>query len=197
MTEIRSFIAVPVDEAILVRLSALQQQLRQAGAPVSWTRPAGMHLTLKFLGNISEALIPRLGETLQPVAARWAPFTVSVVGTGGFPTLQRPRVVWAGIRQGKDALAALAAEVDAAVNTLGFPPETRPYNPHLTLGRVKEPKKLERLITLLQSHDGDYFGEMTAGELILFRSELSPKGARYTPLHRLTLSGNGEHPTTE
>ena len=187
VAEIRAFIAVPVDEAILTRLLELQQQLRQTEAPVSWTRPAGMHLTVKFLGNMSEALLPSIAAALAGIAGERAPFRISVEGTGGFPNLRRPRVLWAGIEQGKDALIELATAVDAALTTHGFPPETRPYNPHLTLGRIKEPNNLARLIALLQSHAGDHFGEMIARELILFRSELSSAGARYTPLHRLTL----------
>jgi len=189
MADIRSFIAVAMDEGIIARLAALQQELRRAEAPVSWVRPEGMHLTLKFLGNVPEGQIPRIGDALQGVTAARAPFRICVEGAGAFPNLRRPRVVWADVREGREALIELAAAVDAALAGLGFPPEDRPFSPHLTLGRVKAPNHLEHLAALIQSHVDDRFGEMTAREVILFRSELSPNGAKYTPLRRAALGG--------
>lgn len=189
MADIRSFIAVAVDETIISRLTALQQELRRADAPVSWVRPEGMHLTLKFLGNVPEADIPRIGDALHEVAVPRTPFRIGVEGAGAFPNLRRPRVVWADIREGREELIALATAVDDVLAGLGFPPEKRPFSPHLTLGREKEPKQLERLIALVQSHADDRFGEMTVNEVILFRSQLSPKGAKYTPLRCAALGG--------
>lgn len=189
MANIRTFIAVHVDDVIIARLMALQEELRRTDARVSWTRPEGMHLTLKFLGNVPEEQIATIGDALQPVAAGCASISISIEGTGGFPNLRRPRVVWAGVGGETEALIELAAGVDAAMAGLGFPPENRPFNPHLTLGRIKEPVQLEPLIELLTAHSADQFGEMTVREIILFQSQLSPKGARYTPLRRLALSG--------
>jgi 2'-5' RNA ligase len=189
VADIRTFVAIHVDDAIIARLAALQQELRRTDARVSWTRPEGMHLTLKFLGDVPEAQIGSIGDALQPVAAARAPFAISIASTGGFPTLRRPRVVWAGVQGGTEALVDLAAGVDAALTGLGFPPEGRPFSPHLTLGRIKESGHLDPLIALLQAHAADQFGEMTVQEILLFQSELSPKGARYTPLRRLALSG--------
>lgn len=189
MADIRSFIAVVVDEGIIARLAALQGELRHTDAPVAWVRPEGMHLTLKFLGDVPEARIPDIGEALRAVAGNWEPFRISVEGTGAFPNLRRPRVVWADVREGRETLIELAGAVDAALTGLGFPPEDRPFSPHLTLGRVKVPGRLEALTAQVESHAQDYFGEMTVGEVILFQSELSPKGAKYTSLQRSALSG--------
>ena len=189
MADIRSFIAVAVDDGIIARLAALQGELRRADAPVSWVRPEGMHLTLKFLGNVPEARIPDIGDALREVAAGRATFRVSMEGTGAFPNPRRPRVIWADVRDGRETLVELAGAVDAALAGLGFPPEDRPFSPHLTLGRVKISSHLEKLMALLESHAGDRFGEMAVTEVILFQSELSPKGAKYTPLRRMTLGG--------
>lgn len=192
MSEIRSFIAVPVDEAIIAQLASLQQEFRRAEAPVGWVRPEGMHLTLKFLGNMPEAQAPALEAALRRAAAPFAPFPVRVESIGGFPNPRRPKVVRAGMREDTDTLAALAAAVDAATAALGFAPEERPFRPHLTLGRVKAPERLDRLSALLQAHADDRFGEMTVREVLLFRSDLSPRGARYTPLRRIALGAPTE-----
>jgi len=189
MADIRSFIAVTVDEKIIARLAVLQQELWHADAPVSWTRPTEMHLTLKFFGDVPEGQISGIGDALRDAVAGRASFHIGVEGAGAFPNLRRPRVLWAAVHEGRAALIALAAAVDTAVTALGFPPEDRPFNPHLTLGRVKAPNHLERLLSLMQSHAEDRFGEMTVREVILFRSDLSPQGATYTPLRRAVLDG--------
>jgi len=190
MAEIRTFIAIAVDPVIITRLAGVQQQLRAAGADVGWTRPEGMHITLKFLGNVPQERMPAIGEALDAVAVRFAPFTISVEGTGGFPTVQRPRVLWAGIRAGSETLTAMAAAVDDALAALDFPRDARPFRAHLTLGRVKSPANLSGLSALLEAHARDSFGEMTAADMLLMRSELSPQGARYTALHRAGFAEN-------
>lgn len=189
MADIRAFIAVAVDEAIIARLAALQGELRRADAPVAWVRPGGMHLTLKFLGNVPEERIPAIGEAMREVAASRKPFRIGVEGTGAFPNLRRPRVIWADVREGREALIELAAAVDGALVGVGFPPEDRPFSPHLTLGRVKMPNRLEQMMALLASHAQDRFGEMLVTGMILFQSELSPQGAKYTPLRHAALGG--------
>lgn len=185
----RMFIAVAVDDAIIARVSALQHALRQAAPRVAWVKPAGMHLTLKFLGDVPTEDVAALGAAVRAAVAPFAAFPLALAGTGAFPSWRRPRVVWAGVTEGATALAALAAAVDGAVTPLGFPPETRPFTPHLTLGRVKEPGGLDAMTALAQEHAADAFGAMTVREVILFRSELSPRGATYTAIARLPLAG--------
>lgn len=189
MDEIRTFVAVEMDHAILEALARVQQHLRQAGAEVSWVRPEAMHLTLKFLGNVAPSVLPELQQALAGVTARHAPFHLSVAGMGGFPNLRKPRVVWAGIQEGAAAFVALAQDIERALALLGFPPERHDATPHLTLGRVKSPAGLEALLPLVQEHAGDNFGEMTATACVLFRSELFPQGARYTALQQHPLCG--------
>ena len=186
-TDIRTFIAIPIDPAILARLAAVQQALRAAGAPVSWTRPEGIHLTLKFLGDVPEDRMPDIGTALTTLALAHTAFALSVDGVGGFPTLHRPRVLWAGIGTGGDAAGAVARDIETALTPLGFPPETRPFTPHLTLGRVKAPEGLDRLAALLTQQADAHFGAMRVEAIQLIRSDLSPTGARYTVLCRAPL----------
>jgi 2'-5' RNA ligase len=186
---IRSFIAIEVDRAIIDRLAALQQELRQADADVSWTRPAGIHLTLKFLGDVQEDRLPQIGEMLAALASRTSAFPLSIADTGGFPSLRRPRVIWAGIDDGRAAISALVVEVDAAMNSVGFAREERSFRPHLTLGRVKSSSNLAQLVSMVEAHRGEVFGAMQATELVLMRSELLPTGARYTALQHHPFTG--------
>lgn len=189
MAEIRSFIAAAISPALITRLATVQQQLRHAGASVAWVRPEGMHLTLKFLGALPAERVPAIGDALEHVAGAFSSIDVSVDGAGAFPTLSRARVIWVGIGAGGDALCALAAAVDEATAALGFPREPRSFTPHLTLGRVKSPEGLDRLIPLVQALASEHFGTMTVRSIDLMRSDLAPAGARYTVLRRLPLAG--------
>ena len=189
MAQIRAFIAIELNDIVRDHLAALQQQLRQVDPTVSWARPEGMHLTLKFLGNVPEEQLPTLGDALEAVARQFAPFAVTVAGTGVFPNLRRPRVLWAGVQSADTPLAALAAAVDLAMAEHGFPREPRPFSPHLTLGRVKGVYN-PQLTPILEQHGDELFGEVHVTELVLFRSELAPQGARYTALRRVPLTGN-------
>ncbi len=187
VTLIRTFIAIAVDDRLRDTLAAVQHELRAVGTGVAWVCPAGMHLTLKFLGDVEEARVPEIAAALTPVAAAVAPFTATLAGMGVFPTPQRPRVLWAGITAGAEALVALAAGVDAALTALGFPPEPRPFSPHLTLGRLQAPGDTAPLLARLEAYRDTIFGETPITALTLYRSDLSPRGAAYTALARAPL----------
>jgi 2'-5' RNA ligase len=188
---IRAFIAVEAADEMVARLTAVQDALRGAEADVGWTAPAGLHLTLKFLGDVAESRIPGLTEALAAVAGRQAPFTIRVAGVGVFPNPRHPRIIWAGVTDGADALRALASDVEAAMTAAGVPPEERPFRAHLTLGRVRAPHGLQRLMPLLDRYAAEDFGAQPVASVTFMRSELSPHGARYTVLARLPLLCGG------
>ena len=136
---IRTFIAVGVPAAARRDLADAAGQLRAHMSPaVRWAAPDGMHLTLKFLGNIAPALAGPLLSALSDTARETAPFELRLAGLGVFPHPRRPRVLWAGIAGDTDALAALQQAVEEASIGLGFIPESRPFAPHITLGRVRQ-----------------------------------------------------------
>jgi 2'-5' RNA ligase len=184
---IRSFVALELGGAVREALVHCLDELRATGAAVAWVRPANLHVTLRFLGAASPVGLVALRTRLAPVAAAQAPFPIVVRGCGAFPTLRRPRALWVGVQA--PPLAALAAAVEAACAAAGFPPEEgRVFRPHVTLGRVRGARRpaadpgthaaLDRLEAL---RDAD-FGVSPAEHLTLFRSDLGPGGARYTPL---------------
>jgi 2'-5' RNA ligase len=183
-TEIRSFVAIEIPPEVKTFLSDISRRLQGFGGDVRWTRPEGIHITLKFLGNIKPDLIDVLRDALTPLFAQRMRFPLSVQGTGGFPDMRRPRVLWAGLNDPDQALVPLAAQVDTALESLGFAKERRPFNPHLTLARFRSLKRSSDLIqaaTRMASIEGPAF---TAHEAALFQSILKPTGAEYTALCR-------------
>lgn len=183
----RTFIAIELDDAIRQRLAAAQDRLRAAGCNVRWVKPEQMHLTLKFLGEIEEEAVDGVAAAMAAAAAGGKPFALTLAGLGAFPPRGAPRVVWAGAEEPSGTLAALHKRLEHQLARLGFERERRAYRPHLTLGRVKDPRGREQLRALIGEGAGEAFGTQAAGGLVHFRSVLSPQGATYTPLHRQPL----------
>lgn len=157
---------------------------------MAWVAPDNLHVTLKFLGSVAPDRLDAIIEAVGRVARAAAPFAVVVQGLGAFPTPARARVIWAGITAGATELAVLAARVEEALAPLGFDRETRAFSAHVTLGRVRAPRRDPRLVCALERAGSAEFGRFEVDRLWLMRSELSPLGARYTPLESWPL-GSG------
>jgi 2'-5' RNA ligase len=168
------------------RLAAAADGLRPHATDVAWVAPANLHVTLKFLGQVDQARLPELTAALREAVAQHRAFGLAVRGLGAFPTPARPRVIWAGLHDATGALAVLAASVDTALAYVGVPPDTRPFSGHVTLGRVREPRRQPGLAEAL-ARDAD-FGRVVVARVSLMRSELSPRGARYTELVALPVA---------
>ena len=150
--------------------------------------PENLHVTLKFLGGIDEARVPSVIDALRGAVGRHARFVIEIGELGAFPSATRARVLWAGVTGGDGALAALASTVDTALAGLGFPHEERAFSPHITLGRVREPRRAPALGEALAAGGARRFGRVAVNEITLMRSDLSPRGARYSPLAALQLA---------
>ncbi|MBI5167092.1 MAG: RNA 2',3'-cyclic phosphodiesterase [candidate division NC10 bacterium] len=184
---IRSFIAVNLTEGLRQPLSQLQEVLRAPAADVSWVRPENLHLTLKFLGEVSAKRLDTVKVVLQGIARTMPPFILSLSGLGAFPNSRAPRVVWVGIQDGALELQRLQEGLETALGLRGFPREGRSYTPHLTLGRVRSPRNREGLAECLSTLKAEYLGGMQVERVDLMRSDLSPKGAIYTILEGFPL----------
>jgi RNA 2',3'-cyclic 3'-phosphodiesterase len=154
--------------------------LRPVAHDVAWVAPDNFHLTLKFLGPVDAERLAPLTETLTSAAAVYSSFQLEIRGLGAFPSPARPRVLWAGIDAGAASAAMLATRLDEALATLGFEREARAFSPHVTLGRVRQPHAQPRLAEALGGSRS--FGRVDVTRVSLMRSDLSPRGARYTEL---------------
>lgn len=163
-------------------LAEAQDYLRRGSPPVKWVALDAMHLTLQFLGETDAALLPQMGAALRTALAGHPPLTLTLATPGAFPKPQRASVLWVGVGGATLALARVQAAVAAALAPLGFPPETRPFHPHLTLGRVR------REATVAQQQElGRRLGALPAlppiswevTHVVVFQSHLSRAGPRY------------------
>ncbi len=171
---VRAFVALVISSGLRARISELVGEIKHRVAGVRFVRPEGIHLTLRFLGPTLPAQIQRLGPRLQRAAAACPPSEARVAGLGVFPPRGRPRVLWLGVSLPPPVLALQAACEEAAVG-VGFPPETRPFRSHLTLGRWREAAPSPEL-------PAADLGPVSLETLVLYRSELRREGALYTPL---------------
>ncbi len=182
---LRAFLALDVAPRIHAALVQLKCELAQAGAEVRWVRDEGLHATVKFLGSVEPAVLDAVRAALGGSLQSFPAFSVQVGGLGVFPNLRRPLVVWVGLAARE--LSALAARVDAAVAAFGFTAESRPFQPHITLGRVKSPRGWPRLEERLKAHWDDEFGTCEIDGLSGYRSDLRRDGAVYTKLWTIPL----------
>lgn len=184
----RTFIAIDLDDSLKRALEALAGELRLLARSVRWIGASGMHLTLKFLGEISEADAARVSSVLEEVAPRHQIFGLVLEGTGTFPSGGRdPRVLWVGVASGPPLLA-LQEDIERELEKLGFEREKRPFHPHLTLGRVKFPSRLDHLVQEMRKHKDQRFGEMSVQKFTFFQSTLKPSGAEYAVLKEFRLA---------
>src|SRR5579872_4997032 len=186
----RAFIAIDLPEFLHAALAQAQQSFRSAAPQARWTRPEGIHLTLKFLGQISDAQTKDVVESLAQIGA-FQPFSVEVKGFGFFPHSRRPRVFWAGV-VAPPALAELAERVESPMEKLGFRREDRAFSPHLTLARFPIPRPQPKLEAAAAAPASQSLGIFQTSEFFLFESKLSPQGAQYRKVVRFPGSGKEE-----
>jgi 2'-5' RNA ligase len=186
----RTFIALELSKPVQEALAAAQKALRVLALQARWTKPDGTHLTLKFLGDIRPEQAGAIQAQLDAVASRCQAFPLVTAGVGAFPRLAAPRVLWVGL-QPEERLFKLAADVEAAISPLGFPPENRPFKGHLTLARLEGEPWPPDLRQRFRDVSGVISGvSWTVDRVVLFRSELQPGGALYSPVHFSVFSGS-------
>jgi 2'-5' RNA ligase len=187
--KIRSFIAIDLDDATRRATAAAIRELREGpgGDRIRWARPETLHVTLRFLGDIDPARVPALTAALHVEAAGVSPFALTFDDLGAFPSPRRPQVLFFRVGP-QQQLEALASAVERAVVQAGFAAETRPFRPHLTLGRARRGKHVP--VTVPVTPPGD---SRVVDEIVLFHSRLERSGAKHTPLDRIAL-GRSHHP---
>jgi len=186
---IRAFIAFPLPELISTRICDIQERLKSYRLPVRWVKPENVHLTLKFLGEISLSTIDGIAEVIEATVRDFSPLILFTNGLGVFPGIKKPRVIWIGISGDIKPLSEIQANLETNLEIKGFAKENRPFKSHLTLGRVKGDIHPENLIDILRSFSDFSSEPFEAGELVLYKSELKPSGALYTKLQTVYLDG--------
>ena len=185
----RTFIAIELDPGIKRTLSDFLRRLKKlAPRNISWIRESGMHLTLKFLGEVDEGRVPIVQTLMNDVAAASPAFPLKLKGTGFFPPQAKvPRVLWIGTEE-QPAILNLEEKLVSGLERLGFAREDRPFRPHLTLGRVRHASGLGEAIAELEKNRETAFGEMVVTRITLFKSVLKSTGAEYSVLGEGPLS---------
>ena len=187
---IRAFLAIEPPEDILQELSRLQEKfMREISGRISWTKPQGQHLTLKFFGDISAEDVKNICSAVENRIASVSSLNLKIEKLGVFPDARRPRVLWCGVSGDGEKLLLLQKQLEADFEGIGFPKEDRPFRAHLTLGRIKEPQDLTGISEALTRQKDFVAGVFECRQLILFQSKLLTQGAVYTKLAEFILKG--------
>jgi 2'-5' RNA ligase len=196
---IRTFVAVELEPELRLAIGRMQDQLKErlkadlrekaSTVRLQWVRPESIHLTVKFLGDIDEQQVESICRGLAQAVSGLPPFSLVVQEIGVFPNIRAPRVLWVGLASQPDqfaqleSLKRLAGEVDRALHGLGFPLETRPFSPHLTLARIKErPHEVGKTLSEKLMPLANPLGTLHVGSVALMKSDLRPSGSVYTRL---------------
>ena len=189
--QIRSFIAIELPEEAKEGLARLRKELeRDEHKFVKWVDPGGIHLTLKFLGNIPSRRVTEITESIGEATQGISPFNLEISGLGVFPSLRQARVFWVGIGGEMDKLSRLQQNIDAALAALRFAKEERSFVPHLTLARIREgasPPERRSFGELVGSTIFEDKYHVKVEAISLMRSQLTPAGAIYTCLSAVGL----------
>jgi len=187
---IRAFLAIDPPEDILQAMSRLQEKLkREIGGRISWTKPQGQHLTLKFFGDISTEDVNNICSAVQKRVASGQSLNLKIEKLGVFTDARKPRVIWCGVTGDVEKLSGIQKQLDNDFAGIGFPGEDRPFQAHMTLGRIKDSRGLTGISEVLTKYSAFAAGEFNCTELILFQSRLTPQGAIYTKLAEFALGG--------
>lgn len=192
----RAFIAIELSNEIRGSLAQIESHLKYSGADVKWVEKDNIHLTLKFLGEITEEKSEKIKYILDEIAKQTKPFELSLKISkegpgpflGAFPNLDHPRVIWVGLDKGAAESRLVAEKVDDALLKIGFQKESRPFAAHLTIGRVRSPKNKEALKEKLSNLQFKAYSLQLIDAITLFQSSLTPKGPIYTKIHESKLT---------
>ena len=180
MQKIRTFVAVEIPSPLRQALSEMIDELRRIPVDIKWVRPESIHITLKFLGEITPEEVQKVFTAVEHVAARHSPFALSTAAGGAFPSLSRPKVYWIGLNPAnQDRLNHLQQDLEEQLEKFGFPREKRAFRPHLTIGRVRHPRGIEVLNKQFMAYPFPEYS-LPVNALLVMKSELRREGARYT-----------------
>jgi RNA 2',3'-cyclic 3'-phosphodiesterase len=182
---IRAFIAVEINEAVREKLAGVQDELREAGGHVSWVKPQNIHSTLVFLGDLFSDSVSAVADALVKATSACKPFEMEIRGLGYFGSPRSPRIVWSGIASpgvvgGATPLVELQNAMLVAVLATGLKPDTKPFKPHFTIGRVRSNRNAAALVGMIEAKEDESFGKVAVQRVVLMKSILSAQGPEYS-----------------
>lgn len=183
----RSFIAVEANEKVRNSLVKVQGELEETGADLKLVSPENIHLTLRFLGDVSESKLDPIKDAVSD-AVTLSPFQASIEDLGVFPKPSFIRVIWAGVGEGSEELTTLRKNVDQKLSEVDIPPEDKDFTPHFTIARVKSGKAKDKLNYIIEDKEGSNWGKVEVEEIELMKSELTSEGPIYTTLETFPLA---------
>lgn len=183
----RLFIAIGFEDNLRKQLAGLQAELKQAQADVRWVASENIHLTLRFIGEVSEEAVPSIKDILKKTIENYRAFEIELKGVGAFPSVNNPRVIWIGCQDPTGQLFRIYQDIERSLIKLGLPGDDHKFSPHITLGRTKSTKNRDKLIKLIKLKQDYKVGRQKVKEITLFQSQLQPTGPIYTVLEQVTL----------
>jgi 2'-5' RNA ligase len=189
MSLVRAFLGVPLKAELQEAIRALQTSLMSRIRDIRWSRPENLHLTLHFFGETAQENLEKIRVSMLSVKHCHRPFEVDVIGLGAFPSLRRPRVIWLGLNP-QNRLRQLHRDCHRALHEAGLVTDSRPYSPHLTIGRAKH--RVNELTTLGNELDNQMIGHLPIDSLVLYESRLKPAGAEHIPLFTIGFDNETE-----
>jgi 2'-5' RNA ligase len=184
MSSVRTFLAIPLPQQLKDSIAAIQRNLKAQIPAARWTRPENLHLTLHFFGETTQETLEKIKVSVLSVKRCQRPFPVEVKGLGAFPNLHRPRIIWLDLEP-KDQLRQLHGNCNRALRLAGVATESRPYSPHLTISRLRQPQP--DLTDLFNAVGHTRVGQLPVDKLVLFESRLHADGAEHVPLLTVNL----------
>ena len=186
---LRCFIAIEIPETIKKSVADIIDNLKKSDSDVKWVPEENIHITLQFLGETEESLIPDIKGALYKILAPYSSFYIKIADVGCFPSGKRPRVIWVGM-EGPQALIDLYKDISSEMVKFGYQKEERGFTPHVTIGRVKSNRNMGELLRRLEEFKVTDFPDFEVQNIKLVKSELKPSGAKYYSLAEIPFGGS-------
>ncbi len=183
----RIFICVALVPELQQSIAEMERSLDDAGAKLRWTKPANLHFTLRFLGEIPLAQVAKAKVATREAALGVQPFSITLASVGAFPSVQRPRVVWVGVGEGHESMQLLADRLDDRLAHYRFPIERREFQAHLTLARVRDAQEWANVVRAIGQFKDVVVGSQRVDSMAVVESQLSPRGPTYTQVEEVRL----------
>jgi len=187
MSVTRAFIAISIPPSVQNKVEKIQDRLKQFKTPVRWVKPSNLHLTLKFLGNISEEQLEETKKCLSFSSQGIDSFTLRATEIGVFPNKSFPKVLWLGFYEPSGTLQKLVENIENHLKQIGFKPENRKYAPHLTIGRIKPRKGKTEIFQMIKNEKSIFYDDILVTCYHIIKSDLKPSGPEYSVLHTFNL----------